>query len=100
MANYKIPFMKWRTIGFTLSAVVVSSCLYFWFSSGTEKYGLDFMGGSEVVVRITDSASISDIRSSLEEGGIKDSVVQTFGDDANDYSIRVKSNKDTKASKR
>ena len=92
--------MKFRAIGFLLSTIVVAGSLFVWFQSGNEKFGLDFMGGSEVVVKFQNDVGIAELRKALDSAGLSDAVVQSFGDEVGAYSIRVKSSKDTKQGKK
>ncbi len=95
--NTNIPFVSYRFIGFLISSLVVATSIFFWIQKGDDKYGLDFRGGAEVVVRFDNPAEPGQIRQALEKAGITGAVVQKFGQslvDAqsskNEFSIRLK----------
>ena len=92
-ANTKIDFMKFRFMGATVSLVLIIGSILMWFDKGPDKYGLDFLGGAEVVGRFAETVDISTIRSTLEEAGYAGAVVQEFEQGTNDFSIRIKSDK-------
>lgn len=86
----KIDFMGMGWMWIIASIVLILFCVYEWFSTGTDKYGIDFLGGTEVVVRFDQDIKISDIRKSLSTSGITSATVQSFESDSNEFSIRVK----------
>jgi preprotein translocase subunit SecF len=86
----KINFM-----GLRLPFVVASLCLigfsfYIWNHIGIEKYSVDFLGGTEVVVKFKDPTNTGAVRNALNEAGISGAIVQSFEEGVNDFSIRLK----------
>lgn len=76
----------------TLIAITIASLVY----KKGPNYGIDFAGGTQVIVKFSDDPSISDLRGSLEAAGLGDILVQDFGDGIGEYLIRVeKSNSET-----
>jgi len=82
-------FLGKRRWCFLFSAMLVVATAYIWFSSGETKYGIDFTGGNEILVRIDGATSTDAVRSALEKGGIEDPVVQSFEAGTDEYSIRL-----------
>lgn len=91
--NTKIPFMKYRWVVLTFSAILTAWSIYIFVSSGTEKYGVDFTGGVEAVVSFNNPANIGDVRKKLKEGGIAEAVVQDLHGAKNQFAIRFKADK-------
>ena len=76
----------------TLIAITIASLVY----KKGPNYGIDFAGGTQVIVKFSDDPSISDLRESLEAAQLGDILVQDFGDGIGEYLIRVeKSNSET-----
>jgi preprotein translocase subunit SecF len=75
-----------------LIAITIASLVY----KKGPNYGIDFAGGTQVIVKFSDDPSISDLRGSLEAAQLGDILVQDFGDGIGEYLIRVeKSNSET-----
>ncbi len=84
--NTNVPFMSYRGIGFILSLVLIAASIFFWLSRGEAKYGLDFLGGAEVVVKFDKPVEAGTIRSALSNAGMNDAIVQKFGTSVLDQS--------------
>lgn len=82
-----IPFMRYRKIAATLSAILVVLCIV---SLATRwlVLGLDFTGGILVEVSYSEAADLKSVRATLEAGGLDDAVVQHFGK-ATDVLVRI-----------
>jgi SecD/SecF fusion protein len=84
----KIPFMKWRNVGFGISAVASLIALGSLFVMDFN-YGIDFRGGSLIEVQAKDRVSDpGDVRERLGELNLGEVQVQSFGDDGS-LMIRV-----------
>ncbi|MCK4507698.1 MAG: protein translocase subunit SecF, partial [Desulfuromonadales bacterium] len=82
-------FVGKRKIALILSAVVILLGLVSLVVKGGPNYGIDFVGGTLVQVKFvenTDAAKIKDSLASMDLGSV---VVQRFGDDTNEFLIRV-----------
>lgn len=54
------------------------------------KYGVDFAGGTQLLVEFSSSIATSDVRVKLKKAGVKSPVVQKFGEDEkNQFQIRI-----------
>jgi preprotein translocase subunit SecF len=87
--DINIDFVGKRKLAMILSGVLILIGLASIVANGGPKYGIDFVGGTLVQVKFaesTDSAKIKDSLASLDLGSV---VVQSFGDDPNEYLIRV-----------
>jgi len=70
-----INFMGHRKIAYVFSTVLILAGLVSLFVRGLN-YGIDFKGGSEVVIRFEQSADVGTVRSIMREAGVKGSVKQ------------------------
>jgi len=82
-------FLKYRYYWIGISWLLALMTVYLWVSTGDEKFGVDFRGGTEVVVRFNKPVSVADIRAGFDNAGIKDSIVQAFENGTSDFSIRL-----------
>jgi preprotein translocase subunit SecF len=90
-----IDFMGKRKLTLVFSLFIIFFCGYEWFSSGSEKFGIDFLGGIELVVGFDDHVSIGTIRTTLESAGVAGASVQSFEKDSNEFSIRMKGSEES-----
>lgn len=87
--DINIDFIGKRKLAMIISAVFILLGLVSLVVNGGPNYGIDFVGGTLVQVKFaddTDAARIKDSLSTLDLGSV---VVQRFGDDANEFLIRV-----------
>jgi len=87
--DINIDFVGKRKIALIVSAVMILVSLTSLVVNGGPNYGIDFIGGTLVQVKFsenTDAAKIKDGLASLDLGSV---VVQRFGDDPNEFLIRV-----------
>ena len=75
-----IPFMKWRWVAITLSALALITAIAS-LSLRQLNWGLDFTGGTLVEVAYSDSAVLGSIRNILETEGYDGAIVVSFGTD-------------------
>jgi len=87
--DINIDFVGKRKLALIVSAVMIFIGLASLVVNGGPNYGIDFVGGTLVQVKFadnTDAAKIKDGLASLDLGSV---VVQRFGDDPNEFLIRV-----------
>ncbi|RMD88052.1 MAG: protein translocase subunit SecF [Candidatus Dadabacteria bacterium] len=72
-----------------ISLAVICYSFYLWFSLGGDKYGVDYKGGTEVVVQFKKEIKSDKIRKALKESGIATAIVQSFEEGTREFSIRV-----------
>lgn len=85
----KWDFLGKRYFAFLLSALLIAGSIYLWISQGSSKYGIDFLGGNEIVVDIQGETSPEALVKLLEGAGVDGPVVQSFEAASRDYSIRL-----------
>jgi len=78
LANIKYDFMGKRKIALFVSLALILVSLGSLFTRGLN-FGLDFTGGTVVVVHFDETVAINDIRDQLEQAGYNNTVVKNFG---------------------
>jgi preprotein translocase subunit SecF len=92
--DINIDFVGRRKLAILVSVCLILVGLVSLVVKGGPDYGIDFAGGSLVQVKFeaeTTSAKIKDALSGMELGGL---VVQTFGDETNEFLIRAQATSD------
>jgi preprotein translocase subunit SecF len=82
-----IDFMSRRKLAFVLSAALMVLSVVILATRGLN-FGLDFTGGMLIEVSYPSAPQISEVRANLENAGLEDAVVQTFGT-ASDIVVRL-----------
>lgn len=85
--KHDIPFMSYGRLTTTISAVTFVLAVVCLVVKGLN-FGIDFNGGTLVEIGYPQAADIAKIRGALEEQGLKDASVQSFGS-ARDVLIRL-----------
>lgn len=85
----KIDFLGKFPLAVTFSILTIAASIYLFVAKGEAKYGVDFTGGHEFLVRVSADAHSDTIRSVLSEQGFEDAVVQSFEKGSNQYLIRL-----------
>lgn len=89
MAQWNIDFLGKRYFAIALSLALVAFAIYQWVARGESKYGIDFVGGTEVVARVSSETNAMDITSKVEQAGVSGVVVQSFEYGSSEFSIRA-----------
>src|SRR5262244_2827957 len=75
----KIDFMAWHKLGFGLSALLTLSSIVLFLTVGLN-YGIDFIGGTLIEVRITSGpANLAEMRGKLDALNLGEPSLQGFG---------------------
>lgn len=82
-------FVGKRMIALAISLVLLTVGLVSLISKGGPDYGIDFAGGTLVQVRFTEVTDAVAIKKALDGLAIGSLVVQQFGDDKNEFMIRM-----------
>jgi preprotein translocase subunit SecF len=82
-----IDFMSRRKMAFMISAILMVLSVVSLATRGLN-FGLDFTGGMLIEVSYPSAPLISDVRANLDNAGLDDGVVQTFGT-ASDIVVRI-----------
>jgi preprotein translocase subunit SecF len=85
-SNTKIPFMRQRYIAAIFSAILFIASLVSLSMYGLN-FGLDFTGGVQVEAVYQQPVNLTQLRSSLKEGGFSQAVVQAH--DSKDVTVRI-----------
>jgi preprotein translocase subunit SecF len=84
----KIDFLSKTKIAFFISLCCIAYSIFYFVNLGDAKYGIDFSGGHELVVK-AEGKSSDDIRAALHKAGIENAVVQSFEVGSEQYSVRL-----------
>ncbi len=84
------PFMKYRRYAYMVSIVLTLATLGFFFTKGP-KYSVDFTGGTLLQIRTAQPMAPDDLRTSLEDAGIRVELQQMTGGATNEYQLRFQS---------
>ena len=82
-----IDFIGKRFIAAVFSSVLIVASIYSLSTSGLN-FGIDFSGGTKVELAYPQDVQITEVRTTLEQSGYTDSVVQYFGSNR-DVLIRI-----------
>lgn len=85
----KIDFMGMRYFSIGISWVLCGLAIWVWMSKGDDKYGIDFRGGNEYVVKFAKPVDSGVVRKGLSDGGFKEAIVQVFDNQSDQYSLRL-----------
>lgn len=86
--NINIDFLGKRKTFYIVSLIVISLGLLTVFIKGLE-YGIDFRGGSEVIVSFNKPVNLADVRSAASQIGIGNVEVKTYGTTLENILIRT-----------
>jgi preprotein translocase SecF subunit len=75
-----IDFMGKRRIWYVVSATVIGLGMLSLVVKGVN-YGIDFLGGTEIVVRFQNGVDVGDIRTAMDKSGFTKAEINTFGSD-------------------
>jgi preprotein translocase SecF subunit len=75
-----IDFMGQRKTFYIISAIILLIGMGSLAIKGVE-YGIDFLGGTELIVKFDQAAKIGDIRSAMDRIGLGRAEIKTFGSD-------------------
>ena len=87
--DVNIDFIGKRKLAITLSLILILVGIASLVIKGGPNYGIDFAGGSLVQVQFTDATDAGDIKQALGDLDLGGVVVQHFGDNPNEFLIRV-----------
>ncbi len=88
-SDINIDFIGKRKLAAILSAALILIGLGSLVVQGGPNYGIDFAGGSLVQVQFSETTDAAEIRQALSGVELGTFMVQRFGDNPNEYMIRV-----------
>jgi preprotein translocase SecF subunit len=74
-----IDFMGRRRLWYTISGAIILVGMISLFLKGVD-FGIDFLGGTEIIVEFTNAVSIGDVRTAMDRTGFGKAEIKTFGD--------------------
>jgi len=89
----KIDFLGYSRAAYMASAMAVIASLVLVVVPGL-RYGIDFIGGTNVIARFTSDVTVNEVRDAVASMGITDASVQQFGAD-DDVSFLVQTQQTT-----
>lgn len=92
-----IDFVSKRRTAYVLSASLIIIGIISLILRGGPNYGIDFKGGTSVVLRFGDSVTTAELRGALSSIGLGNSEISRFGA-RNEYIIYIEQQKDVSAS--
>lgn len=78
--NLKIDFMGKAWIAFLISLASIIWAFYLWFHLGDTKWGVDFRGGYDLIIKVA-GGNTESIRAVLDANGFPGTIVQAFKSD-------------------
>lgn len=87
----KFSFLKNRIWAYGFSVLTLVIGIGSFFLRGQENYGVEFVGGTSIQIRYQKSISIEDLRSALAKSGMKEALIQRYGDETtNEFVIKTR----------
>lgn len=87
--DINVDFVGKRKLAMIISGIVILIGLASLVVNGGPNYGIDFVGGTLVQVKFSDGTEAAKIKESLADLNLGSVVVQQFGDDDNEFLIRI-----------
>jgi preprotein translocase subunit SecF len=84
-----IDFLGKRYLALALSTLMISAGLISLVINGGPNLGIDFAGGSQIVVRFAEPQELDAVRDVLAEAGLENASIQEFEADSNEILIRT-----------
>jgi len=73
-----IDFMGKRKMWYTISSAVILIGMVSLAIKGVD-YGIDFLGGTELIVQFNNDVQVGDVRSAMDRAGVGKAEIKTFG---------------------
>ena len=90
LTNPNFDFMKYRKVWAVVSIALSVLAIVVVFLPGKLNVGIDFAGGTQVIVRFEEAPAIDELRRALAEAGVEDASLQEFGGETeNEFIIRT-----------
>jgi len=89
IGDTNIPFLSYRRIALTFSALVIIAGLSYEFAGHGLNLGIDFVGGTQVTVKFREQPDLGDLRSGIEELNLGSPLIQRF-DEAEKHEVMIR----------
>lgn len=97
--SLNFDFLGKRFLWMGISLALIAMSIYLWFATGEKKWGVDFRGGTEIIVHYNGPVQIPQIREAFEKAQFSNVVVQEFEAGKNEFTIRLSQSDSTSAAK-
>ena len=87
LRNTNFRFMSFRRVWAVASVTLSALAIVAVFVHGKLNVGIDFTGGTQVIVRFQEAPSADELRSILAEAGFDDAQIQRFGEEGSNEVI-------------
>lgn len=95
--NFDFLGKRFLWMGISVAFIVMS--IYLWIKTGDQKWGVDFRGGTEIIVHYDTPVQLPQIREAFEKAGFSSVVVQEFEAGKGEFTIRLSQNDSTPEAK-
>ncbi|MDA3899443.1 MAG: protein translocase subunit SecF [Spirochaetes bacterium] len=85
-----LPFLRFKYVAYAVSVSLFALFLAITIPQGGLNWGIDFVGGVKVRAQFDSGVSVSDVRSSLQDGGLNVSVQTIGSEETNELVISTK----------
>jgi len=89
IGDTNIPFLSYRRIALTLSALVIVAGLAYEFLGPGLNLGIDFVGGTQVTLKFREEPDLGELRSAISDLTSGTPLIQTF-DEAEKHEILIR----------
>lgn len=90
LTNTKFPFLAYRKPLMVMSVIAIIASFVLVFVLKSLNYGIDFKGGTQIVVKLRTATSSDQLRNALAAAGIADAQLQQYGKpEDQEFLIRV-----------
>jgi preprotein translocase subunit SecF len=90
LRDLKIDFMKYRKFWIVVSLALLAAGIFSVFVHGKLNLGIDFVGGTQVILKFEQRPDLGELRSLLAEAGVAEAQLQRFGEEGdNEILIRT-----------
>jgi len=89
IGDTNIPFLSYRAIALTLSALVIAGGLAYEFLGPGLNLGIDFVGGTQVMLKFRDQPDLGTLRDTISELTVGTPLIQRF-DEAEKHEILIR----------
>jgi preprotein translocase subunit SecF len=90
IGDTKIPFLSYRKIALTLSALAIAGGLAYQFLGPGLNLGIDFVGGTQVTVKFREQPDLGLLRSAIDDLTVGTPTIQRFDEtEKNEVLIRI-----------
>mgnify|MGYP001818236087 FL=1 len=89
IGDTNIPFLSYRRIALTLSALVLAAGLAYHFAGPGLNLGIDFVGGTQVTLKFRDQPDLGDLRTAISDLTVGTPLIQRF-DEAEKHEIMIR----------